>query len=82
MWWVMGAVAFLVMLFCYCSCVLAGRADDQKDEWMSRKEEGAMKSIPSERDFQYPPRSGVCPPPEPSTLLLFDSSLVGFRKKI
>ena len=82
MWWIIGTVAFLVMLFCYCSCVLAGRADDQKDEWMSRKEEGTMKSIPSERDPQFSRGSGACPPPEPSTLPLFDSRLVGFRERI
>jgi hypothetical protein len=82
MWWVIGAVASFIMLFCYCACVLAGRADDKKNQWMSREEEGTAKSVPSEMDFQYSPRSGVCPPPEPSTLLLFDSSFVGFRKKI
>jgi len=56
--------------------------DDQKDEWMSPEEEVTIKSIPSEGDFQYSRGSGVCPPPELSTLLLFDSSLVGFRKKL
>ena len=82
MWWVIGTVALFIMLFCYCSCVLAGRADDQKDEWMSRKEEVTMKSIPSEGDFQCSRVSGVWPLPGPSTLLLFVSNLVGFRKTI
>ena len=86
MWWVIGIVALFIVLFSYCSCVLAGRADDQKDEWLSREEKVPMKSIPSEGDFQYSSGTGVCPPPEPSTLLLFDSSPRGsgikFRKQI
>jgi len=82
MWWVIGTVALFIVLVIYSSCVLAGRANDQMDEWMSPEEEVTIKSIPSEGDFRYSRGSGVYPPPEPSTLPLFDSSPVGFRQKI
>lgn len=66
MWWVIGVVALFIIPFGYCSCVLARRADDQKDEWITRKERVSMKSIPSEDDFQNSRASGVWSLPKPS----------------
>jgi hypothetical protein len=82
MWWVIGAVASFIVLFCYCSCVLAGRADEKKNEWLSQEEERTTKSVPSERGFRDERGSGVCPAPEPCTLLHFGSSLAGVRENI
>jgi len=84
MWWVIGAVALFIMLFCYCSCVLAGRADEKKNEWLSRQEKDTLKSIPLAREIKDPHASGVqsAALPEPSPLLPFGSGLVGARKNI
>jgi hypothetical protein len=84
MWWVIGARASFIVLFCYCSCVLAGRADEKKSEWLSREEECTLKLIPPEREFRDAHASGIqsAAPPEPSALLPFGSSLVGLRKNI
>lgn len=84
MWWVIGALASFIVLSCYCSCVLAGRADQKKSEWLSREEEGTLRSIPPEKEFRDARRSGVRPslPPNSSALLPFGSGLVGVRKNI
>jgi hypothetical protein len=82
MWWALGTVAFFIVLLSYCSCVLAGRADSKKNEWMSGEGEATLKSIPPERELRDVGGSTVYTPPEPSTFPLFGSSLVGARKKI
>ena len=82
MWWVIGAIALFIMLFCYCACVLAGRADSKKREWFSQEEEGALKSIPPEKELLDKSGGEICSTPEPSSLLLSGSGLLGPRKKI
>ena len=51
-----GVVALFIVPFAYCSCVVAGSEDEQKDEWMSQKEEVTIETNPSEGNFQYPGR--------------------------
>ena len=82
MWWVIGGASLFIILFCYCACVLAGRADDKKSEWIGRGEEGIVKSNPSEREFRDARRREGHPSQEPSAFPLFGSGLVGARKKI
>ncbi len=82
MWWVIGAIALFIMLFCYCACVLAGRADGKKREWFGQEEEGALKSIPPEKELSDKLGSEIYSTTEPSYLLLSGSSLLGTRKKI
>lgn len=74
-----GAVGLFIVPFGYCSCVVAGRADEQKDEWMTRKGEVTMKADPSEGYFQYSSGSRAWSYPKPSTLFLFVSNLVRSR---
>jgi len=81
MWWVIGAITLFIMLFCYCACVLAGRADEKRKEWFNPEEEKPLKSIPPEKEFLGSDGSGVCSTPDPSPLLLFGSIPLGFRKK-
>jgi len=37
-WWILGTVFLFVGFLGYCSCIMAGRADDQMEEWIKGKE--------------------------------------------